>query len=100
MTRDDFVAALEEQLRIRGYSFSRADLLDFVQSVWLLAEDDPDPVRWAGRFVEAGRAGARGWGQVSRRRPPRVARDRFSPAAAGGRVRGPMRTPLEIMKGA
>jgi hypothetical protein len=59
MTRDDFTAALEEQLCIRGYSFSRADLLDFVARVWPLAEDDPDPVLWAGRFVEAGRADAR-----------------------------------------
>jgi hypothetical protein len=59
MTRDDFTAALEEQLRIRGHSFARADLLDFVQSAWPLAEDDPDPVLWAQRFVEAGRADAR-----------------------------------------
>jgi hypothetical protein len=54
MTRDDFTAALEEQLRIRGYSFSRVDVLDFVASVWPLAEDDPDPVAWARRFIEAG----------------------------------------------
>jgi hypothetical protein len=59
MTRDDFAAALEEQLRIRGYSFSRADLLDFVASAWSLIEDDPDPVRWAERFVEAGQADTR-----------------------------------------
>ena len=60
MTRDAFTAALEEQLRIRGYSFSRADVLDFVASVWPLAEDDPDPVLWAERcFVEAGRSNAR-----------------------------------------
>jgi hypothetical protein len=59
MTRDDFTAALEEQLRLRGLSFSRAAVLEFVQSVWPLAEDDPDPVRWAERFVEAGRAEGR-----------------------------------------
>jgi hypothetical protein len=40
MTRDDFTAALEEQLRLRGLSFSRAAVLDFVASVWALAEDD------------------------------------------------------------
>jgi hypothetical protein len=28
-------------------------------SVWPLAEDDPDPVLWAQRFVEAGRANGR-----------------------------------------
>jgi hypothetical protein len=44
MTRDDFTAALEEQLRLRALSFSRAAVLDFVASVWPLAEDDPDPV--------------------------------------------------------
>jgi hypothetical protein len=59
MTRDDFTAALEEQLRIRGYSFSRAAVLDFVQSAWPLIEDDPDPVLWAQRFVEAGRTDAK-----------------------------------------
>jgi hypothetical protein len=58
MTRDDFTAALEEQLRLRGLSFSRAAVLDFVQSAWPLAEDDPDPVLWAERFVESGRADA------------------------------------------
>jgi len=57
--RDHFTAALEEQLRIRGHSFSRADLLDFVASAWPLIEDDPDPVLWAQRFVEAGRAEGR-----------------------------------------
>jgi hypothetical protein len=55
MSRDDFTAALEEQLRLRGLSFSRAAVLDFVASVWPLAEDDPDPVVWARRFAEAGR---------------------------------------------
>jgi hypothetical protein len=37
----------------------RAAVLDFVLSVCPLAEDDPDPVRWARRFVEAGRANGR-----------------------------------------
>jgi hypothetical protein len=44
MTRDAFTAALEEQLRLRGLAFSRAAVLDFVASVWPLAEDDPDDV--------------------------------------------------------
>jgi hypothetical protein len=59
MTRDDFTAALEEQLRLRGLGFSRAAVLDFVASVWPLAEDDPDPVLWAERFAEAGLAEAK-----------------------------------------
>jgi hypothetical protein len=58
MSRDDFTAALEEQLRIQGISFSRADVLDFVESVWRRAEDDPDPVFWAERFLESGRGTA------------------------------------------
>ena len=59
MTRDDFTAALEAQLRLRGLTFSQGAVLDFVASVWPLAEDDPDPVVWAQRFVEAGRAEGR-----------------------------------------
>jgi hypothetical protein len=55
MSRVDFAAALEEQLRIRAVSFSRADLLEFVEDVWPLAQDDPDPVPWAERFLESGR---------------------------------------------
>jgi hypothetical protein len=58
MSRDDFTAALEEQLRIRGISFSRGDLLEFVADVWPLAQDDPDPVIWAERFIETGRGTA------------------------------------------
>jgi hypothetical protein len=56
--RDRFTTRLEEQLRIRGHAFNQYAVLDFVLAVWPLAEDDPDPVVWAERFVEAGRAGA------------------------------------------
>jgi hypothetical protein len=56
MTRDDFVAALEQELRLRGVGFSRADVLEFVASVWALAEEDPDPSRWAQEFIDTGRA--------------------------------------------
>jgi hypothetical protein len=58
MNRQNFTAAVEEQLRIQGISFSRADLLEFVEAVWPLAEDDPDPVVWAARFIESGRGTA------------------------------------------
>jgi hypothetical protein len=58
MSELDFTAALEDELRLRGLAFSRADVLVFVHSVWQLAQDDPDPVRWADAFVEAGHAGA------------------------------------------
>jgi hypothetical protein len=55
MSRESFTTALEEQLRIQGVSFSLAELLEFVESVWPLAADDPDAVVWAQRFVESGR---------------------------------------------
>jgi hypothetical protein len=59
MTRDDFTVALEEQLRLLGVRCSRADVLEFAESVWPLAEDDPDPVQWAERFIETGRGEGR-----------------------------------------
>jgi hypothetical protein len=54
MTQTEFVKVLEEELKLRGLAFSRADVLEFVDDVWPLAKDDPDPVRWAERFLEAG----------------------------------------------
>jgi len=54
MTQADFLAALELELRLRGIAFSRADLLDFVASVWPLAQEDPDAAFWAREFIEAG----------------------------------------------
>jgi hypothetical protein len=59
MSELDFTAALEDELRLRGLAFSRADVLAFTDDVWQLAHEDPDPVRWADAFVEAGYAGAR-----------------------------------------
>jgi hypothetical protein len=59
MTREDFTVALEEQLRLLGVRCSRGDVQEFAESVWPLAEDDPDPVRWAERFVETGRGEGR-----------------------------------------
>jgi hypothetical protein len=58
MSREHFTAAVEEQLRIQGISFSLADLLEFIEAVWPLAQDDPDPVVWAERFLESGRGTA------------------------------------------
>ena len=58
-TPSDFVSGLEAELHLRGLSFTRADVLAFVGDVWPLAQADPDPVRWADAFVEAGYAGAR-----------------------------------------
>jgi hypothetical protein len=58
MTRTDFTLALEQELQFRGRPFDRGELPTFVADVWPLAEDDPDPVRWAGEFLEAGLGGA------------------------------------------
>jgi hypothetical protein len=64
MTQPEFVVGLEQELRLRGLPFSRADVLAFAEGVWPLAQEAPDPVRWADAFVEAGhpdrRAGAAG----------------------------------------
>jgi hypothetical protein len=57
LTRPDFLAGLEQELRLRGLPFSRADVLAFTDDAWQLAQEDPDPVRWADAFVEAGYAG-------------------------------------------
>jgi hypothetical protein len=54
MTREDFTAALEQALQLRAVGFSRAELLDFVASVWRLAEENPDADFWAREFIEAG----------------------------------------------
>jgi hypothetical protein len=54
MTQAEFVQALESELHLRGVPFDRAALLAFVASVWPLAEEDPDPARWAAAFLEAG----------------------------------------------
>jgi len=56
MTQADFVALLEQELRLRGVGFSRADVLEFVASIWTLAEEDPDPARWAQEFIDTGQA--------------------------------------------
>jgi hypothetical protein len=45
MTPTDFIAGLEQELRLRGLPFNRADVLAFADEVWPLAQDDPDPVR-------------------------------------------------------
>ncbi len=53
MTQADLVQALEGVLRFRGVPFDRGELLAFVEDVWPLAEDDPDPGRWAREFIAA-----------------------------------------------
>jgi hypothetical protein len=59
MPHSDFAPGLEAELHLRGLFFSRAEVLAFADNVWQLAQEAPDPVRWADAFVEAGYAGAR-----------------------------------------
>jgi hypothetical protein len=54
MSQPEFAAGLEQELHLRGLPFSRADVSAFADDVWPLALEDPDPVRWADAFVEAG----------------------------------------------
>jgi hypothetical protein len=56
MTLEDFTAALEQELRLRGVHFKQSDLFDFAADVWPLAQDDPDVARWAQAFIDRGRA--------------------------------------------
>jgi hypothetical protein len=57
MTLPDFITALEQDPRFRGVAFDRADVLTFAADVWPIAEEDPDPGRWAEAFLEARRQG-------------------------------------------
>jgi hypothetical protein len=53
MNRDDFTAALEQELGLRGVPFDLAELLAFAADVWPLADDAADVGRWATAFLEA-----------------------------------------------
>jgi hypothetical protein len=53
MTLPDFVTGLELELRLRAVPFDRAELEPWAADVWSLAEDDPDPIRWAEAFLAA-----------------------------------------------
>jgi hypothetical protein len=53
MSRGEFITALKAELKLCGIAFSPADVLAFAADVWELAEDRPDAVWWAKRFVQA-----------------------------------------------
>ena len=55
MTLLEFVTGLEMELQFRGVTFERRDLDAFAADVWPLAEEDPDPIRWAEAFLIAQR---------------------------------------------
>jgi hypothetical protein len=46
-----FAEALENELRLRGVSFDRGELLEFVEEVWTAAVQNPDIRSWADQFL-------------------------------------------------
>ena len=54
MTQADFIQNVEQELRLRGVHFKLADLQSFVEDVWPLVGEDPDPAHWAQQFIDAG----------------------------------------------
>jgi hypothetical protein len=54
MTQDAFLDAVRAQLDLLGVPHDRAALAAFVASVSPHAEEDPEPVKWARAFAEAG----------------------------------------------
>jgi hypothetical protein len=52
MTPYDFLAILEQDLRLRGEAFARDQLRAWVSTMWPLIIEEPDPVRWAGEYLD------------------------------------------------
>jgi hypothetical protein len=52
MTRANGTAALEIEPSLRGAPFGRGELRTFPEDVWVLAQEDPDPARWAQEFID------------------------------------------------
>jgi hypothetical protein len=55
MTSDEFLRAVEQDLRSRGAPFDPRELTAYIEGCWPLIEDNPDVVYWAERFLEARR---------------------------------------------
>jgi hypothetical protein len=47
MTRNEFFALVEADLRLRHVPFDAAELEAFVEDVWPLVEPGDEPARWA-----------------------------------------------------
>jgi hypothetical protein len=52
MSMLDFLAALQQVFRQRGHSFRLEQLLNYVEDVWPLIADNPEPDYWSDRFLE------------------------------------------------
>jgi hypothetical protein len=53
MSKTEFFLAVEADLRLRHVPFDKADLAEFLASVWPLVEADDTPERWAEAFLVA-----------------------------------------------
>jgi hypothetical protein len=53
MTLADFLDTLINELRYRGEPFHRGELETFAADVWVLAQEDTDPARWASEYLAA-----------------------------------------------
>ncbi len=53
MSKTVFFASIAWELNLRRISYFRRELESFVDAVWPVAEDDPDPARWADAFIKS-----------------------------------------------
>jgi hypothetical protein len=51
-TPDEFTKALARYLRTHAIPFTRGDLIAFVESCWVLIDDNPDLAYWCQAFRE------------------------------------------------
>jgi len=58
MTQQDFLAQLEEHVRLHGVPFDRRSLRAFVEGAWPWIQEDERPERWCGEYLAACEAGA------------------------------------------
>jgi hypothetical protein len=74
MAPNDFVHALERELRLWNMPFRHSEVIVFVACSWTPIEDDPDPKRWAGEFLEAKILTSTDAGRLRRAQEPSVVR--------------------------
>jgi hypothetical protein len=48
----EFIIALEQVFRQRGHFFRLEQVLSYVEAVWPLIVDNPEPGYWSDRFLE------------------------------------------------
>jgi hypothetical protein len=56
MKRDEFSVAVAAELKLRGATFDRGDLEEFLTDSWPLIQGNPDEAWWAAEYIDAGRA--------------------------------------------